>query len=478
MKSDSDISARTIIVRSSALIGSKAIQDGLLSILFIWLARTNQSGFGLIILGSSIAALLRSIQSMGLDQYTLREFSASPSLSSHFLRQMSWIKIQIFLLAAVCFFCFAFLKNWPSTQIIITTILISSQLFEGITDTVFSLFRAEGQIVNESVCRTIPNILAAVYGAFCLYFQLDIIFFSFLFFINGFLKLVAAMVGARKLRSFSISTDKPNKLLPEQVQSLIRVIVISFFGMFYNEIQIFWIKQYYSFTDITYYKTAFDITTFVCSAVAHLIVGAVLFPQLVSLFANKKDEKFRRIVQVYFRKIIALGSGLAVFLSLFGGKLVFLIYGTHYLPAKTLVPIFAFAAFFSFINNFIIYVMLAMRQEKNLLLFLCVPVSISVLMGPTLIATTGPLGAALSLLLCRALFSIFLITFIQKRIQLFKLAEYKNIAAYWLIAATIFLLLGQFSYFISSRLALFVYFLLLWKYFEIFKQKKRNNVCD
>lgn len=463
MNSNLDISARTVVLRSSTLIGSKAIQDCLLSLLFIWLARTNQSDYGLIILGCSVTMLLRSLQSMGLDQYTLREFSASRTLSSQLLRQMSWIKIQIGVLALACFLCFAFFKNWSHIQIIIVSILIVSQFFEGITDTFFSLFRAEGQIINESLCRTVPNIIATAYGAFCLYFQLGIIFFSLLFLVSGCLKLTAAIFGARKLRTFSKDTDKTFRLLPEHIQSIIRVAAISFFGIFYNEIQIFWIKQYHSLADVTYYKTAFDVTTFICGAVAHFIIGAVLFPQLVNALSSDNNEKFQNIVRFYFKKIIIIGSGLAIFLSVFGGKFVLFIYGDQYLPAIPLAPLFGAAAFFSFINNFIIYVMLAMRHEKQLLLFLCVPVTISILMGPVLISKVGPMGAAVSLLLSRAMLSIILVTTLQKKIQFFKLTEYKNVAVYWLVAIIIFsLLFIQFNHHISSSLALLAYFVLVW----------------
>jgi O-antigen/teichoic acid export membrane protein len=115
----------------------------------------------------------------------------------------------------------------------------------------------------------------------------------------------------------------------------------------------------------------------------------------------------------------------------------------------------------SFINNFIIYVLLAMREEKMLLVFLCLPVSISIVLGPLLIANTWPMGAALSLLLSRATLSIVLITVIQKRLRIFKFAEYKKVACSWLIAAIVFGLFVQVNFFLSSCLALLTYSLLL-----------------
>lgn len=468
--SKQELSLRTVLLRSSALIGSKTIQDGLLSLLFIWLARTDQPGYGLIVLGLSIVMLLRSLQSLGLDQYTLRELSSSQTHTRPLLNQMAMAKFLIAGMTILIFLTFAYLKQWPRHQIVIICILLSGQCFEGLADTFFNLFRAEGQSINESISRTGPNIIASLYGAGCLFFRLDIFYFSLLFLLSGVLKLGAAIYGASKLSGFSLFKMSRMRLMKTEIISLILFSTISFFGIFYNEIQIFWLRQYHTFTDIALYRVAHDITASICGIVAQLIIGAVLFPQLITTFSHKNTGQFQEIVRSYILKIIVLGSGLALFLSLFGGKFVQLIYGNQYIPATPLVPFFGAAAFFSFINNFIIYVLLAMREEKMLLTFLCLPVSISILLGPLLIANTGPMGAALSLLLSRVTLSIVLITVIQKRLRVFKFADYKKVACNWLIAAIVFSSLAQVNFFISSCLALLTYFLLL-----IFDQKSEQE---
>ena len=97
----------TVAVRSATLVGSKAVQDILLSLLFIWLARLDPSGYGLIVLGLSIAMLLRSLQSMGLDQYTLRELSSSHTQQGVLLKQMARIKVIIAAWMILLFLAFA-----------------------------------------------------------------------------------------------------------------------------------------------------------------------------------------------------------------------------------------------------------------------------------------------------------------------------------------------------------------------------------
>ena len=407
--------------------------------------------------------LLRALQSMGLDQYTLREFSSSQSNTGSLLRQMIKIKALIAGGAIFIFLIFSFFfAKWPFHQTAIILILLSGQCFEGLADTFFNLFRAEGQSINESLCRTGPNLIASAYGAGCLYFHLDILFFSLLFLLSGTLKLGTAIFGATRLCDCPLQDNTPFSFGKGDLTSLALVATISFFGIFYNEIQIFWLKQYHSFIDVAVYRVAYDVTTFVCGAVAQLIIGAILFPLLTSTFTHKDKNKFQDMVRSYFRKIVTIGSGIAAVLAVFGGKLLLLVYGNQYLEAESLAPLFGIAAFFSFINNFSIYVMLSMRQEKLLALCLLAPITISVLSGPLLISSVGPTGAVISLLLCRVTLSMIIITILQKKIQLLKVAEYKNVILYWVAATTLFILLLQINYYLSSCLALSFYFVMIW----------------
>ena len=461
-----DFSLKSIVSRSAALIGSKTVQDSLLSILFIWLARTDQSGYGLIMLGLSNVILLRSLQSMGLDNYTLRELSSSSGDSDHtgsLLRQMTMTKVFISCGAILIFLIFSLvIKQWPLHQVLVVLILLLSQSFEGLANTFFNIFRAEGKAVNEGICRTAPNIIAFLYGSICLFFHLDILLFSLLFLISGGLKLSTAIIGARKLSFFSLKKNSGSHIHKKAVLSLGVISGVSFLGSFYNEIQIFWIRQYHGFNEVAIYKVASDVTGSLCGIVANLIIGAVLFPQLVKAAAGREDH-FREAVQSFFKKIILFGSAISVFLALFGGRIALLIYGESYAASIALIPYFAAAALFSFINNYIIFVLLAMGQERKLLLFSAVPAAISILMGPTLILKTGPLGGALSLLCCRAILSVILVTYLQKRLHFLQFTELMKVAGYWITASAVFLIPEQlFNLYLSGTLLLLIYLLLAW----------------
>jgi hypothetical protein len=69
--------------------------------------------------------------------------------------------------------------------------------------------------------------------------------------------------------------------------------------------------------------------------------------------------------------------------------------------------------------------------------------------------------------------SILLVTILQKKLRFFKFADYRKVAYYWLMTATIFGLLIQVNFFLASGLALLAYFLLI-----LFAQKSSEKDVD
>ena len=200
------------------------------------------------------------------------------------------------------------------------------------------MLRVEGQSINESICRTGPNIIVTIYGAVCLVLHLDILLFALLFLFGGGMKLILSIYFSRRLCDFYLFKGALVSFGKAGFSGLALISGISFFGTFYNEIQIFWLKQYHTLVDVAQYRVAHDVTVFVCGAFAQLIVGAVLFPQLAKCFSSGDTDKFRLSIRSYLFKIVSIGSGLVFFLSIFGGLLVLFYLWRPILASRTLSP--------------------------------------------------------------------------------------------------------------------------------------------
>ncbi|THB72147.1 MAG: hypothetical protein D6B25_17325 [Desulfobulbaceae bacterium] len=420
-----NVLGRSIAFRSAVLVGSKAIQDLLSSLLFIWLARSNQTGYGLIMFGLSVAMLLRSIQSMGLDQYTLRELTAGRCSERLLLARMARLKLLLSFAVIAVFLLIAFIKEWESVQILLVLILLLGQITEGLADTYFNMLRALGRSVNEGVCRTGPNLMAALYGIVVLATHMDIMFFAGYFLIGGGGKLIFALSVVGRLSGSRGSSPKTDSAV--NAKPLLLFVLISFMGMFYNEVQVFWLKHLQTLETIAHYRVAVDLTSFACGAFATQVAGGVLFPLFVSLYQKKDRDEFTAVVHMHFKRLVVIGLGIVLFLLLYGDDLLLLVYGSNYLPSTRAIPYVAIAVLFSFINNFIVFALLAMHREKRLCLYLLLPVGLSILVSPGLITTWGASGAAASLLVCRVGLSVILLFVMQSQLHLFSWARYRGL---------------------------------------------------
>jgi O-antigen/teichoic acid export membrane protein len=293
---------------------------------------------------------------------------------------------------------------------------------ESVADTFFNLFRAEGRQVREGLYRSISNVLGAVYGAVCLFAGWGLIALSFFLVISNGLKLLAAVLGVAKM-GFAPVRYKIGSLLPRgQISSILTIAGISLLGSFYNYIQIFLLKQYHELTNVAYYGAASDLAGGISGLVAHLIIGAVLFPSLAASAGKDPGEMGER-VRLYFWNLVTYGTGLAFFISTLGGLILTTLYGENYQASIGPLRILGPAVLLSFVNNLGVYVFLASRRERLLFIYHLVPALLSIGLGVVIIPLYGAEGAAYNLLICRLIMLFLVLGWLQRTFGPIRLRE-------------------------------------------------------
>jgi O-antigen/teichoic acid export membrane protein len=450
------VKTKSFIARVLSLSASRGIQDGLQALLLLWLARIDQSGYGLFVFGAGVAAMARTGLSLGLDQYTLREFSDKRQPRGPLLGRMIEIKAMLGAVILVCLVIFSLLKGWANTQTVVVMIIVSGQVMESIADTFFNLFRAEGRQVREGFYRSASNLAGAVYGAVCLFAGLGLVALAFFLVISNGLKLIAALVGVIEM-GFAPARYKIGSFLPlGQIRSVLIIAGVSLLGSFYNYIQIFLLKQYYDLREVAYYGAASDLAGGISGLVAHLIIGAVLFPSLTAT-ASKDDNALGESVKLYFWNLVIFGAGLAFFISTLGGPLLIILYGESYQSSITPLKILGPAIFLSFVNNLGVYVFLASRQERRLLIYHLLPAFLSIVLGIIVIPRYGSCGAAANLLVCRFAMLILVVGWLQHKYRPIRLPELRRFSTSLLSGGLIYVVLFRHLPYIAPLLGLLSY---------------------
>ncbi len=451
---------RNFLARAMALAASKGIQDGLLSLLLLWLARTDQSGYGLFMFGIGVAVMIRSVLALGLDQYSLREFSFSLQGRGEVLARILRIKVLLGGLILAALALFGFLKGWDHTQSVVVLAIAVGQVMDGLAESFFSLFRAAGRQVREGLFRAAANLVGALYGAACLLLGLGVTSLVFFLVVSNGLKLVVAVIGALRLKLTPSRTAGAGLLPAGQAGHILLFAGVSILGSFYNYIQIFLLKQFQPITEVAFYGAAHDLSSGFSGLVANIIIGAVLFPSLV-VAAEQGREQLAARLRGYFRLLIIYGLGVVFFLGTIGGWLLTLLYGTSFeaavLPLKILAP----ATLLSFVNNMAIYAFLAMRREGRLLLIHLVPAGLGLVLGLLLIPAAGAVGAAVNLLACRSIMCVMVVSGIQHSLKFLSWHEFKPVLKACLAFGGVYLGLGFFHPLAAALAGLTVYALVV-----------------
>jgi len=393
--------SRGFLARAGALVAGRWVQDGLLALLLIWLARTDQSGYGLFVFGAGVAAMMRSVLALGLDQYALREFALNQGSRARLLKQMIKIKGLLGALILAGLVAFALLKGWSSTQTAVVLIIALGRALDGIADTFFAIYRADGRQVREGFFSILANLASGLWGVAALLMGLGVIGVAFFVVIAGGIKIALAVWGGIKVKLTPLWPLSFDFLPPGQLWSVLSIAGVAILGAVYNQAQIFLLKQFQPISEVALYGAAGDMAGGIAGIVSSLIIGAILFPSLTRAAAQGRDE-VRRLVRGYLWRLAAWGIVVGLFLSTVGGLVLIALYGAKYQGSVPPLRLLGPATTLSFVNNLAIFTLLALRQEGRLFLFHLLPVGVCFGLGLVLIPQLGAVGAAWNLLAARA----------------------------------------------------------------------------
>lgn len=386
--------------RLAALIASQAVQDGVLSLLLLWLARTDQSGYGLFVFGAGVAAMMRSVLALGLDQYAIREFALAEQPRADLLRQMVRLKSLLSLLILAGLAGFSLVKGWGTHQALVVLVISLGRALDGVADAFFAVYRADGRQVREGAFQALANLSAAAWGVAAMLLGLGVLGLASFVVLAGGLKVALAVQGGLKLDLSRWWSFELGFLPAGQVRAVLTIAGVSVLGSLYNYAQIFLLKQFHPLVEVAVYGAASDLANYLSGLVSSLLIGAILYPHLAQAATRGRGE-VALMTRRYLGRLGLLGLAAGLFLSTLGGLVLTLLYGAKYEASVPLLRILGPATTLSFVNNLAIFAMLALREERRLLTYHLLPAGLCFGLGLWLIPWLGAEAAAINLLAAR-----------------------------------------------------------------------------
>ncbi len=457
---------RAFLNRASALTAARILQDLTRFLLLLWLARTDQAGFGLLTFGMGLSFLVFSLLDLGLDQYTLREFSKTREPPQVLLNGLLRFKILLGLILILGVAGVLSCQGWEPRPLALILGICLSKALDGCSESLLSVFRARGRQVTEAGITGAAALLGTGYGGVLLLWGrgAEAVVQSLVLIAGA--RLAAVMINGRRTGLLSGVSVRPLlqgdwSWFREHRRGLLAFAAIFALGAFFNRIQPLLLKQYFDLNEVALFGAAYDLTGGVLAVIASLVLGRVLFPVLVE--ASCRDQTaFSRMIGNHSRRLVLIGLGLTFFFHTRGAPLLVLLYGSGFHDGGAVVRIMSPSITLSLLNNYLMLVFLAEGRHRLLLGSLGSAALSSLILGYVLIPTLGARGAALDLLLSRGILTLFLLIAAQLRYGLLRSPSNFKAALGPLILGGTYLGLAGWDFLWAVRISLSLYAIWLW----------------
>ena len=179
-------------------------------------------------------------------------------------------------------------------------------------------------------------------------------------------------------------------------------------AMFYNKINVIFLKQYGGDADVGGYGVAWETVEGLSVLVSSALLGKVIFPLLAKSWQQDR-EAFRRLAGQTARTLWAASLPVIFLICVESDRFLPLIYGPNYASAVTAQRLLTPCLATAFLHNLAAYAMIGMRRHKLLLGFYLSGLVLNITMIPAM-----PLGgAALSLTITKVWVAILTVSFFQ-----------------------------------------------------------------
>ena len=162
------MSQKGFINRASSLIIARVLKDCLSFLLMLWLARTDQAGFGLLSFAVGLSFLVLALLDLGLDQYLLREFSRVQSSPTELLNTLLRMRVILGLVLLGAMAAFLALRGYAPSSLVLVLGVCLARVFESCAETLLNVFRARARQVLEAQLSTAALVIGAGYGTLLL----------------------------------------------------------------------------------------------------------------------------------------------------------------------------------------------------------------------------------------------------------------------------------------------------------------------
>ncbi len=402
---------KSIPRRLGYVLGAQWTRDLSWTIFTILLARHSKDMLGQIMLALSYGYLVKTIADVGLNDFLLSTFARRESRPRALLGEVTWLKLAILLTAlGVTWLITGWQGYTPELRLIVLCIAAGLGL-DGVSDSFFALCQARGRQDVEMRIRVPSSLIGIGYGIVCVLLNAPPIFIALYKPVESLLCIILALaaLGRNPLAGIGLAGMLD---LARQMKNGLIFTCMAACAMFYNKLNVFFLKQYGGDAAVGGYSVAWETVEGLSVLVSSALLGKVIFP-LLARFWQQNREIFRRLAGQTARSLWAASLPIIFLICVESDRFLPLIYGANYASAVTAQQLLTPCLATAFLHNLAAYAMIGMRRQKLLLCFYLSGLAVNIICCITLIPSMPLEGAALSLTFTKVWVAILTVSFFQ-----------------------------------------------------------------
>lgn len=401
-----------VLKNASWIIACRIVQSILALVIGMISARyLGPSNFGLLNYASSVVAFAVPLAKLGLGNVLVEELVSHPEREGKTLGTTLVMSVVSSLFCVAGCVAFVSVANAGERDTLIVCALYSISLVFQMTEMIQYWYQAKLISKYTSITSLIAYTVVSLYKVFLLVTGKSIYWFAVSYAFDFLLISLILLIWYRRLGGqplgFSFSLGK--QIFARSKYYIVSGMMVTIFA----QTDKIMIKMMVGNAENGYYSTAVA-----CAGMTGFVFAAVIDSLRPVIFASKKEDqnKFEHNMTILCSIIIYMGLAQSLFLTLFAGPVVNLLYGEAYIKAIPLLQIITWYSAFSYMGSVRNIWMLAEEKQKYLWIINLCGAVLNVVGNFFLIPIIGAAGAAIASVATQV-FANFVLCIIMKPIR-------------------------------------------------------------
>lgn len=397
--------------RLGFILGAQWTRDLSWTIFMILLAQRSSEILGEIVLALTFGYLVKTAADIGLNDFLLSTFARREGHPRSLLTEVTWLKLLVLLLAMLVTWTICGWQQYGNELKIIILCIAGGLGMDALSDSFFALCQARGRQDVEMRIR-IPSALIGIgFGILAIVADWPAIVIALYKPVESILCIVFVLIALRHnpLAKFGMAGMKD---LGRQLKKGIVFTGMAACAMFYNKINVIFLKKYGGNVDVGGYGIAWETIEGLSVLVSSALLGKVIFP-LLARYWRENRKLFRKLAGQTARSLWAAALPLIFIIYVESDRILTLIYGEQYAYAVTCQQLLTPCVATAFLHNLAAYAMIGMRRQNLLFVFYLTGLVINLFCCFILIPWLSLNGAALTLTLTKVWVALLTVSFFQ-----------------------------------------------------------------